>query len=547
MSEQRSYDVVIVGGGHNGLLVAAYLARAGFEVLLAERNEEVGGAIASAELTRPGYVHDLYATNMNLFLGSPAFAELGPELAAEGLELAHTDKPYSSAFPDGSSLRVHQDRARTRAGIEASLGPADAEGWDRLAAAYDRFAPSLFELYGTRLPSLASGRWLASALRAHGPRGIAELSRLLLGSTRELGDAYFRSDEAKAMIAAWGMHIDFGPDVAFGALFPFLETFADMDNGMSVVAGGAGGLPRALAAVARAAGAEIRTASPVTAILAEGGAASGVELASGERIGARRAVVANLTPAPLTRLLPAGGAADATRRALAHYIYGPGTMVVHAALDGPLPWAAGPELAEWGYVHLGPYVREMAQTYTDAVNGVLPSEPLLVVGQTSAVDPSRAPAGGSVAWIQVRMLPSQIRGDAGGEIGARDWGAAKAPYAERVLDKLERYAPGARERIVDWKVLAPDDLEAANPNLVGGDSVGGSHRLSQNALFRPAPGLSGYRLPLDRLLMVGAGTWPGAGVNAISGRLVAQRLIEGGARGRASAALAGLSGRLRRG
>ncbi len=544
MSEQQSYDVVIVGGGHNGLVAAAYLARAGFEVLVAERNEEVGGAVASAELTRPGYVHDLYATNMNLFLGSPAFAELGPELAAQGLEFAHTDKPYASAFPDGGSLRVYQDRARTRAGI-AAHDAADAEGWDRLAGAYDRFAPCLFDLYGTRLPSVASGRWLASALRAHGPRGLGELCRLLLGTTRELGDAYFHSDEAKALVSAWGMHIDFGPDIAFGALFPFLETFSDMDNGMSVVAGGAGGLSRALAAVAREAGADIRTSAPVVSILVENDAASGIELASGERIAARRAVVANLTPAPLTRLLPRGGAAEATRRALAGYVYGPGTMVIHAALNGPLPWAAGPELAEWGYVHLGPYVREMAQTYTEAMNGVLPSDPLLVVGQTSAVDPSRAPTGGEVAWIQVRMLPSAIRGDARGEIEACDWAGAKAPYADRVLDKLERYAPGARERIVELEIVAPDDLEAANPNLVGGDSVGGSHRLSQNALFRPAPGLSRYRLPLDRLLMVGAGTWPGAGVNAISGRLVARQLIEGAGK-HGAGAIAGLAARFGR-
>jgi phytoene dehydrogenase-like protein len=529
MSERRSYDVVIVGAGHNGLVAAVYLARAGFEVLVAERFEEVGGAIASGEATLPGYVHDISATNMNLFLGSPAFAELGEELAAAGLSFATTDRPYASAFPDGTSLRVHQDRERTRDGI-AAHDQADAEGWDRLAAAYDRFAPSLFELYGTQLPSLAVGRWAASTLRAHGRRGVGELLHLLLGSTRELGDRYFRSDEAKAMVSAWGMHIDFGPDVAFGALFPFLESFADMDNGMSLVAGGAGGLPRALAALARGAGAEIRTASPVAAILAEGGVAAGVELAGGERVAARRAVIANLTPAPLSRLLPDDGAGAATRRALSGYVYGPGTMMIHAALNGPLPWAAGEELDRWGYVHLGPYVREMAETYTDAVDGVLPADPLLVVGQTSAVDPSRAPGESQVLWIQVRMLPSRIRGDRRGEIEARDWAEAKRPYAERALAKLEDYAPGARDRILEWSVVAPDDLEAANPNLVGGDSVGGSHRLSQNALFRPAPGLSGYRLPLDRLLMIGAGTWPGAGVNAISGRLAAQRLIKEGRR-----------------
>jgi phytoene dehydrogenase-like protein len=538
---RRSYDVVIVGGGHNGLVAAAYLARAGFEVLLVERNEEVGGAVASAEATAPGYVHDLYATNMNLFLGSAVFAELGDELAAQGLEFAGTDKPYSSVFPDGKSLRVYQDRARTREAIAAHDG-ADAEGWDQLAAAYDRFAPSLFELYGTQLSSLAALRPLTSTVRAHGARGTAELARLLLGTTRDLGDRYFHSDEAKALIAAWGMHIDFGPDVAFGALFPFLETFTDMDNGMAVVAGGASNLSRALAGVARAAGAEIRTSAPAGRILAEDGAAAGVELADGEQIGARRAVIANLTPAPLTALLPDDAAGAATRKALAGYTYGPATMVVHAALSGPVPWAAGPELAEWGYVHVGPYVRDMAQTYTDAMNGVLPAEPLLVVGQTSAVDPTRAPGDGTVLWIQVRMLPPRIGRDREGAIAATDWATAKIPYAERVIDKLERYAPGLKQRVLDWRVLGPDDLEAANPNLVGGDSTGGSHHLAQNAILRPTPGTAA-RLPLKNLLMVGAGTWPGAGVNAVSGRLVANRLIAGSPTDRAKATLSRLTGR----
>jgi len=539
---RRSYDAVIVGGGHNGLIAAAYLARAGWEVLLVERNSEVGGAVASAEATAPGFVHDLYATNMNLFLGSAVFAELGEELAAQGLEFAGTDKPYSSVFPDGKSLRVWQDRARTREGI-AAHDAADAEGWDRLAAAYDRFAPSLFELYGTQLASLGALRPLSSALRAHGARGTAELARLLLGTTRDLGDRYFHSEEAKALIAAWGMHIDFGPDVAFGALFPFLETFTDMDNGMAVVAGGASKLPRALAGVAEAAGAEIRTSTPVTRILGADGAATGVELADGEQIGARRAVIANLTPGPLTTLLPEDAAGNATREALDGYTYGPATMMVHAALSGPVPWAAGADLAEWGYVHIGPYVSDMAQTYTDARNGILPTDPLLICGQTSALDPTRAPDDGTVLWIQVRMLPSRIRGDRLGKIDATDWAGAKIPYAGRVIDKLDRYAPGVKDRVVDWRVLGPDDLESANPNLVGGDSVGGSHHLAQNAVLRPGPGTAGGRLPLKNLTMVGAGTWPGAGVNAVSGRLVANRLIAGGPTDRAKAALSRLGRR----
>lgn len=518
------YDVVVIGAGHNGLVAAAYLARAGMSTLVLERNERVGGAVASGEITRPGFVHDLFATNQNLFLGSPAFAELGDDLARHGLRFATTDRPYSNVFPDGRSLRVHQDADRTRALLELH-DAGDAAGWDRLLALYDRFAPVLFELYGTRMPSREVLRQLARARRSLGAEGLDELAQLVASSTRALGDDFFATPEAKALVASWGMHLDFGPDVAMGALFPFLELFTDMRNGMSVVEGGAGRLPEALAGIVREAGGEVRTSSPVRRVTVDDGRATAVDLVSGERVEASRAVVANLTPGVLfAGMVPPESLPDGFRRRVARYAYGPGTMMIHAALSDPLAWAAGEDLHEFGYVHVAPYVDDMARTYAEALAGLLPSSPTLVVGQTTAVDPSRAPAGGHVLWVQVRMVPSRIDGDAAGSIEARRWEDAKQPVAERVLDKLERYAPGTRDRLLDWTVLGPDDLERHNPNLVGGDSVGGSHHLSQNLLFRPVPGWSSYRTPVDRLWMVGAGTWPGAGVNAISGRLAAQMI-----------------------
>ena len=524
-SGSPAYDVVVIGAGHNGLVTAAYVARAGMSVLVLEQADRVGGAVVSAEATRPGFVHDLFATNQNLFLGSPAFAELGDELARHGLRFATTERPYANAFPDGRSLRVYQDADRTRALLERH-DSRDAEGWDRLLERYGRFAPVLFELYGTRMPSAALVTQAARGRRSLGAGGLGELAQLVMSSTRALGDAFFATPEAKALVASWGMHLDFGPDVAMGALFPFLELFTDMLNGMSVVEGGASRLPEALAGVVRDAGGEVRTSARVRRVIVEGGRATGVELDAGETIAAQRAIVANLTPGVLFngRMVPPSALPDRFRRQVARYAYGPGTLMLHAALSGPLPWAAGEDLPEFGYVHVGPYVDDMARTYTEALAGLLPSSPMLVVGQTTAIDPSRAPAGGHVLWIQVRMVPSRIAGDAAGSIEARSWEDAKRPLAERVLDKLEDYAPGARERILDWTVLAPDDLERHNPNLVGGDSLGGSHHLSQNLVFRPVPGWSGYRTPVDGLYMVGAGTWPGAGVNAISGRLVADMI-----------------------
>jgi phytoene dehydrogenase-like protein len=170
----------------------------------------------------------------------------------------------------------------------------------------------------------------------------------------------------------------------------------------------------------------------------------------------------------------------------------------------------------------------MDLAYVRSIAGLLPERPMLVVGQPTAVDPSRAPEGKHVLWVQVRTVPTEIRGDALGTISATNWDEAKEPFAERVLDIMEEYAPGTRRKIRSQAVLAPPDLEAANANLVGGDSLGGSHHLMQQLFLRPAPGWSRYRTPIDRLYLCGAATWPGAGVGAGSGYLLATSLTKRG-------------------
>jgi phytoene dehydrogenase-like protein len=236
-------------------------------------------------------------------------------------------------------------------------------------------------------------------------------------------------------------------------------------------------------------------------------------------------VIASVTPYALyERLLVDAPVPAAVRRAANRYRYGPGTLMVHLALSAPPVWQAGEDLAQFAYIHIAPYVEDLARTYADACAGVLPAEPMLVVGQTSAVDPSRVDEG-AVLWVQVRALPAQIRADAAGEIGARNWSDAREPYADRVLSKLERYAPGIGGLVLDRAVLTPDDLERHDPNLVGGDSLAGSMHLRQNFLFRPLPGLADYETGIEGLLMVGAATWPGGGVNAISGHNVAHKLL----------------------
>jgi phytoene dehydrogenase-like protein len=524
------YDAVLIGAGHNALVCAAYLARAGWRTLVLERAAQAGGAVASAELTRPGYRHDLFATNMNLFLGSPVAGELGGDLERHGLRFASSDRPFANVYPDGRALRVLQDVPGTVAELERH-DPRDAAGWRELDALYGLLSPALFSLYGSRLDARSLARAAVAQIPALGSSGCRELARLLVSSTRELAETYLHSREAHALLACWGMHLDFGPDVSGGAMFPFLEGFTDMRTGISLAEGGASRLIDALVAVGAEHGAELRTSAEVVRIVVEDGRATGVELASGERIEARRAVIAGLTPPILYDRLLAGAPVPArVRRAAQRYRFGPGTLMLHLALSAPPAWAAGEDLARFAYVHIGPYVEDLAATYAAACAGLLPAEPLLVVGQSSAVDPSRAPDGGAVLWVQVRALPANIRGDAAGVIEARDWEAAGEPYAERVLAKLEQYAPGIGELVLDRAVLTPADLEGHDPNLAGGDSIAGSMHLRQNFLFRPFPVVADYETGIDRLLMVGAATWPGAGVNAISGYNVARKLLGPGPR-----------------
>jgi phytoene dehydrogenase-like protein len=209
------YDAIVVGAGHNGLVCALYLARAGWKTLVLERNEEIGGAVMSGEITRPGFVHDLYSMNQNLFLGSPVYAELADDLKRHGLSYKTASRPYSNVFPDGTSLRIYQDQDRTLELLH-DHNPRDAEGFQRLHERYRAFGEAFLPIYGAPLPSARAAWDLVRATRSRGLNELANLTQIILSSTRELGDAYFETGEMKALVATWGMHLDFGPDVSGG-------------------------------------------------------------------------------------------------------------------------------------------------------------------------------------------------------------------------------------------------------------------------------------------------------------------------------------------
>jgi phytoene dehydrogenase-like protein len=282
---------------------------------------------------------------------------------------------------------------------------------------------------------------------------------------------------------------------------------------------------RALEGMLTKAGGKIFADAEVAEIMTAGGKANGVRLANGETHRAAKAVIANVAPGALAGKLLRSGSGDAGfDSAMQRFRHAPGTMMIHLALDGLPDWKAGAELQNFAYVHIAPSLDQMARTYQQATAGLLPDGPVLVVGQPTAIDPSRAPDGKHVLWVQARLLPAEVKGDAAGEISPVHWDAIKDAYADRALALIEAHAPGLSQKILGRTVFSPIDLERGNPNLVGGDQICGSHHISQNFLFRPARGFARYNTPIQNLHLVGAATWPGAGTGAGSGFMLAQQL-----------------------
>lgn len=476
----------------------------------------------SGEATLPGFVHDLMATNLNLFAGSAFHGRYGSRLAAHGLNFALSEYPVCSVFPDAGFVGISTNLEETLESIRA-VREEDAPAFSELYQHFGRVSPHLFPLLGVPMPSWKLVRTLLASSRKLGRNWPLEITRLVLQSPRQFVEEHFGSEEVRALVAAWGMHLDFAPDTPGGALFPFLETMVAQDNGMVIGAGGASSMIEAMVGLLHELGGEVVCGTSVDEVIVEDGRAVGVR-AEGRRISASKAVIANLTPPVLfNRLVDTVHLPNDFVAKVGAYRQGPGTLMIHLALSGRVPWVR-PEAGRHMYVHVGPYLDDMNLAYQQATAGLIPIRPTLVVGQPTVPDPTRAPEGKHVLWIQARMMPGRIAGDAAEKINVTDWEEAKSHVADRVMSQLETYAPGLEGRVLARHVLSPADLEASNPNLAGGDSLGGSHQLMQHFFLRPFPGWTRYRTPVPGLFMCGSGTWPGAGVGAGSGWLLGQSL-----------------------
>ena len=526
-----TFDAVFVGGGINSLAGAALLSKAGWNVCLLERSEELGGCIkTSSDLTAPGFTHEVLASWHPLFTGSPAYAELKGDLDRRGLEYLNTELPTASAFPDGTSAFLttsHEGNVTEFAHHAAADGPA----WDAMFNGFMANADLSFGVLGTELWSPAGLGLGRQALRRFGRRGLLAYLGTVLSTCRDwLGDT-FESEAAHGLLAPWVLHTGLGPDQAASGFMTQVIACALQLGGMPVPKGGGIVLVDGLAGIVRDAGGEVRTGAEVERVLVSGGKATAVRLASGETIRAERAVIASVTPTQLYGgLLGTGDAPTDVTGAARRYRYGRGEMQIHFAMSEPPDWYGDDRLGQTAIVHVTPGLDGVSRAVNEAERGLLPAEATIVCGQPMAVDPSRAPEGSWIVWIQLQELPAgRVKGDAAGEIDVRDgiWTEElREEYADRVTARLGRHIQNLERATIKRVALSPADIAAMNVNLVGGDIYGGSCALDQNFLFRPLAQAPGHRTPVDNLWHIGASTHPGPGLGAGSGYLVYKELTK---------------------
>ncbi|MGH3038082.1 MAG: phytoene desaturase family protein [Gaiellaceae bacterium] len=527
MSER--YDVVFVGSGINSLVGAALLARGGKRVLVLERNDYIGGAIRTAEITEPGFVHEVFSSWHPLFVGSAAYAELGEELGSRGLGYLNTELPTASLFPDGSSAFLTTSHEANVEEFER-LAPGDGEAWGRVVGEFMPTADLAFGVLGTELWSSSGAGLGVKAYRRLGRRGLVEFSGALLASCRDWVAETFTSPHVHGLLAPWVLHTGVGPDAASSGFMTRVIAVAIELGGMPVPRGGGVRLVEALAGIVRDAGGACETGRDVERILVRDGRAAGVALAGGETVEAGKAVLANVTPTQLYERLLAGVSIPAeTTEAARRFRYGRAGMQIHMALSEPPRWAGDKRLERTAIVHLTPGLDGVSRAVNEAERGLLPAEATIVCGQPVTVDPSRAPEGASILWIQLQELPARVRGDAAGELEVGDgtWTEAlREQYADRIQARLAQQIENLDSALLQRVVLSPADLEAANMNMVGGDIYSGSCSLDQSLVWRPRPELPGHGTPVGGLYQIGASTQPGPGLGAGSGTLVAQHLLK---------------------
>jgi phytoene dehydrogenase-like protein len=520
----RRRTAIVVGAGHNGLVTACYLARAGWQVTVLERRDVVGGACVTEE-TFPGFKVSTAAYVSGLF-HAPIAEEL--RLASHGYELLPRSPSSFSPFPDGRHLLLGGGAAADRREI-AKFSERDAESYPKYEAMLTRVADALLpaitglapDLLRPGLGDLVHALRLGRGLQRLGP-GVGEAVEVLTGPARAVLDRWFESEQLKATLATdaviGAMAAPSSPGTAY-VLFHHVMGETNGQRGVwAYVRGGMGGLTQALASAARGLGAEIRTGAEVARILVEDGRAAGVVLAGGEALRAR--VVISNADAHVTfkKLLAPGALPPEFAAAVERIDYSSASLKINAALTELPRFRAAPEGTAHlrGTIHICPDLDTIERGYDDAKYGRPSRDPILECTIPSVVDPTVAPPGKHLLSMFVQYAPYRLR--------EGDWDAIKETFADRCFELLDEYAPGFSKSVIDRQVLSPLDLERVF-GLTGGNICQGAMSLGQLFMFRPVAGWAQHRTPLRGLYLCGAAAHPGGGVQGLAGRNAAREVL----------------------
>ena len=518
-------DIVIIGGGHNGLVTAFYLAKAGYKPLVLERRPQVGGAAITDEF-HPGFRCSTLAHT-----AGPIRPDIVRDLKLEkhGLKLITPEVSVTALTPDGRALSLYQD-ARKSAQELAAFSQKDAAKYPEFQESLGKMGRVIGEALATTPPNIdhpSSGDlWgmlkTGRAIRNLGKKDMYRLLRWGPMAVADLAAEYFETELLRAVVAARGLFGTFlGPWSAGSALVLLIRAAGDAHPAGSAffAAGGMGALTQAMASAAQAAGAEIRSGAEVIEIRVKDGAASGVILSTGEEIDAR-AVISNADPKrTLLKLTDPTHLTPDFVQKLQHY-RGNGTVAkVNLALSGLPNFTAlknGDAAALTGRIHIGNEIDYLERAFDASKYGNFSPHPYLEATIPSLTDPTLAPEGKHVMSIYVQYAPYKLKGD---------WETQRKPLGQTVVKTLAQYTPNLPELILTHQIITPQDLEDTY-GLTGGQIFHGDLALDQFFTMRPLLDWARYRTPIENLYLCGSGTHPGAGLTGGSGANAAREILK---------------------
>lgn len=537
MSQRAAYDAVVIGGGHNGLVCAAYLAKWGKKVCVLERRHVLGGCATTEELW-PGYKVSTAAYVISLFLPE-IISDL--KLKSHGLEILPRTPSSFTPLPDGRSLLLGPDKELCRREI-SKFSPRDAEAYPKYESLLERVAgilePVLSQTAPDPLPLPSEWRkvnfakkmrdtkklWSLYQAMASLGESLPEAVELLTGAARPILDRWFESDALKATLATDAIIGAFTSISSPGSAYVLLHHVMGEAGGArgvwGYVRGGMGALSDAIAKSAAEMGVEVRRETPVKAIATQGGKVVGVELEDGSTIDAP--IVASSVDANLTylKLLDSSVLPDNFRGAIENIDYASASMKINLALSEPPNFTALPSTGvqphHHGTMHISPTLDYLERAYDDAKYGEPSDSPVLEMTMPTSVDNSIAPAGKHIISMFVQFAPYKLR--------KGNWDDIKESFADRCIDIVAEYAPNVPDAIEHRQVLSPLDLERVY-GITGGNIMQGAMNANQLFCFRPIAGWADHRSPVTGLYLCGAASHPGGGVMGACGKNAAGEIL----------------------